>query len=194
MPKITADSAARLPQAGDERHTPPMPLDTTAFLASTQHLSDAEVGAQALLLIAMWRSPECWLPDDDGLLARITKCSLKRWRQARRWLAELWDVRDGRWQPRYDFGEHVDWSLHPCRVIDRHWSHTRNLVLSRDGYRCAYCGDECGPFEIDHRNPRSRGGTNAYDNLTVACRPCNRAKGAMPLDRWLSLSEPRGNG
>ena len=31
-------------------------------------------------------------------------------------------------------------------------------------------------FEIDHIHPESKGGSSDVDNLTFACRPCNRAK------------------
>lgn len=31
-------------------------------------------------------------------------------------------------------------------------------------------------FEFDHIYPESKGGTSDPENLTLACRPCNRAK------------------
>lgn len=31
-------------------------------------------------------------------------------------------------------------------------------------------------FEFDHIFPESKGGTSDPENLTIACRPCNRAK------------------
>lgn len=34
-------------------------------------------------------------------------------------------------------------------------------------------------FSLDHRQPLSRGGTNALDNIAIACEPCNRAKGDL---------------
>ena len=59
---------------------------------------------------------------------------------------------------------------------------------------CSYCGkrgrfiagkkawwvieEGIAPFEVDHIIPVSRGGTNDYENLTLACRWCNRSKGA----------------
>ena len=32
-------------------------------------------------------------------------------------------------------------------------------------------------LEVDHINPRSQGGTDAYENLTVLCPPCNKENG-----------------
>jgi 5-methylcytosine-specific restriction endonuclease McrA len=50
----------------------------------------------------------------------------------------------------------------------------RNLA-GRDGGRCAYCGDKGST--IDHVVPRSRGGTHTWENVVLACLPCNSRKG-----------------
>jgi hypothetical protein len=55
-------------------------------------------------------------------------------------------------------------------------SGTRAFVMERDGAACVYCGVNSGPMEIDHILPWSRGGEHSPENLTVACRPCNRSK------------------
>ena len=54
----------------------------------------------------------------------------------------------------------------------------QNLML-RDQYQCQYCGKRPGPAELnlDHVVPRSRGGTDCWENLVVSCRPCNLKKG-----------------
>ena len=49
---------------------------------------------------------------------------------------------------------------------------------------CAYCG---APAEVvDHIDAISSGGTNAWDNLTAACRACNSSKHARPLLLWMA--------
>ena len=48
---------------------------------------------------------------------------------------------------------------------------------------CSYCGGPAG--EVDHIQPRSRGGSEGWDNLTAACRACNARKHAMPLLAFL---------
>ena len=53
---------------------------------------------------------------------------------------------------------------------------TRNLVMKRDNYTCAYCGAKEG-LTIDHIHPTSRGGQNTWDNLVTACNHCNSKKG-----------------
>ena len=48
------------------------------------------------------------------------------------------------------------------------------------GAFCQGCGADYGfdtrVLEVDHINPRSQGGTDAYDNLTLLCPPCNKEK------------------
>jgi len=60
-------------------------------------------------------------------------------------------------------------------------SSTRWMVLARDGFRCVICGQSASDgavLEVDHINPRSKGGDNRIDNLQTLCRKCNRGKGA----------------
>lgn len=55
----------------------------------------------------------------------------------------------------------------------------RNLLL-RDGASCQYCGFNGSPADltIDHVIPLSRGGRgDRWENLVIACRPCNWRKG-----------------
>ncbi|MFI6450696.1 RNA-guided endonuclease IscB [Streptosporangium amethystogenes] len=62
----------------------------------------------------------------------------------------------------------------------------REYLLATWGRRCAYCGI-CGvPLNIDHIRPRSRGGSDRIANLTVACVPCNQAKNATSIERFLN--------
>ena len=48
------------------------------------------------------------------------------------------------------------------------------------GPLCQGCGADYGfdsrVLEVDHINPRSQGGTDAYENLTLLCPPCNKEK------------------
>ncbi|MCJ2086518.1 HNH endonuclease [Methylobacterium sp. E-005] len=72
------------------------------------------------------------------------------------------------------------------RDLPAGWAAIKSMVVERDGLVCAYCGDLAGPFEIDHVVPYSRGGENDPSNLCVACKPCNRSKGAKTPEEWLS--------
>lgn len=57
----------------------------------------------------------------------------------------------------------------------------RFQVFQRDHFCCRYCGSAAADgaiLEVDHVNPRSRGGADSLDNLVTACWECNRGKGA----------------
>ncbi len=58
---------------------------------------------------------------------------------------------------------------------------TQHVNLLADiGPFCQGCGRDygCDPrvLEVDHVLPKSDGGTDAYDNLTLLCPPCNKEK------------------
>ncbi|MBD7956385.1 HNH endonuclease [Microbacterium sp. Sa4CUA7] len=72
---------------------------------------------------------------------------------------------------------------------------TRRGVLRRDAHRCGYCGSSAAT--IDHVLPRSRGGTNSWENLVAACVRCNNLKGdrtpqEMGWQLRLTPRPPRG--
>lgn len=54
----------------------------------------------------------------------------------------------------------------------------REYLLEKWGRKCAYCGIQNVPLEIEHIIPKSRGGSNRVSNLTLACHSCNQKKGA----------------
>jgi 5-methylcytosine-specific restriction endonuclease McrA len=56
---------------------------------------------------------------------------------------------------------------------------TRRNVMLRDGHQCQYCSRRppLRELNIDHILPRSRGGTDSWENLVTACRICNLRKG-----------------
>lgn len=61
----------------------------------------------------------------------------------------------------------------------------REYLLERWGRKCAYCGVENVPLEVEHIQPRSRGGANRPSNLTLACVPCNKAKANQHIKDFL---------
>lgn len=54
---------------------------------------------------------------------------------------------------------------------------SRKNILKRDGFRCQYCGHKATDLTIDHIIPKSRGGTDNWENLVAACHKCNNRKG-----------------
>lgn len=47
--------------------------------------------------------------------------------------------------------------------------------------RCMYCGSKVRRdlFDLDHKNPVAKGGTNRKSNFQLLCRTCNTRKGAL---------------
>jgi 5-methylcytosine-specific restriction endonuclease McrA len=56
----------------------------------------------------------------------------------------------------------------------------RSQVIARARWRCEYCAaPQAGSaysFHLDHILPRARGGPTVFENLALACAPCNGAK------------------
>jgi 5-methylcytosine-specific restriction endonuclease McrA len=61
----------------------------------------------------------------------------------------------------------------------------REYLLEKWGRKCAYCGAKDVPLEVEHIIPRSKGGSNRVSNLTLACTPCNQAKGNQDIREFL---------
>jgi len=61
----------------------------------------------------------------------------------------------------------------------------REKIHQAAGNRCGYCLSPqelvLGVLEIDHILPVAEGGTDDEDNLWLACRSCNMAKGTKTL-------------
>jgi 5-methylcytosine-specific restriction endonuclease McrA len=58
---------------------------------------------------------------------------------------------------------------------------SRAMIYKRDGHKCQYCGSTRN-LTIDHIFPASKGGDNTWENLVVACMPCNTRKGDKLLE------------
>lgn len=61
----------------------------------------------------------------------------------------------------------------------------REYLLEKWGRTCAYCGAKGVPLQIEHIQPRSKGGSNRISNLTLACQYCNQQKGATSVEDFL---------
>jgi len=53
----------------------------------------------------------------------------------------------------------------------------REYLLAKWDRRCAYCGAENVPLQVEHIHPRASAGTNRISNLCLACESCNTKKG-----------------
>ena len=62
----------------------------------------------------------------------------------------------------------------------------REYLLFKWDRTCAYCGAQNVPLEVEHIQPRSKGGSDRVSNLTMACHSCNQAKGNGDIRDFLS--------
>lgn len=62
----------------------------------------------------------------------------------------------------------------------------REYLLAKWDRKCAYCVVENVPFEIEHIQPKSKGGSDRVSNLTIACHACNQSKGNQDIRAFLS--------
>ena len=63
-------------------------------------------------------------------------------------------------------------------------SKLRFQIFKRDGYRCQVCGvsaQDNAVLHVDHKIPRSKGGTDNPKNLWTLCQDCNLGKGVQSL-------------
>ena len=68
---------------------------------------------------------------------------------------------------------------------------SRETIYARDRGQCQYCQRPVGRREVtyDHIVPRSRGGLTAWENIVIACRPCNQKKAnRTPAEAGMVLS------
>ncbi|MBL9038068.1 MAG: HNH endonuclease [Archangium sp.] len=68
------------------------------------------------------------------------------------------------------------------RLLRRHTPvvrFSRENVYARDAGRCQYCASKVSRSEAtyDHVVPRSQGGRTHWENIVIACVPCNQKKG-----------------
>lgn len=71
---------------------------------------------------------------------------------------------------------------------------SRENVYARDGGRCQYCSTKVPRPEAtyDHVVPRAQGGQTRWENIVIACVPCNQKKGGRTPEqaRMALLSTP----
>lgn len=151
-----------------------MPINVKGFLVATFNLSAVEVSAFFHLLAYYWQHKA--FPDADDERREVSRLSSRQW--ARSGSAVCGELE------RQLFGRKAADQCLSKRDISKDSREAipksvRSAVIARDGLVCVYCGDQHGPFDLDHRMPWSRGGQNTVDNLAVACQRCNRSKGAL---------------
>lgn len=94
--------------------------------------------------------------------------------------SEVNEMPGGIWRVRFRCWRAVVSSRQPRPEISKE---VRARISERDK-TCVYCGDDQGPFHIDHIVPRTRAGSDDESNLALACAPCNIAKRDRLPEEW----------
>lgn len=73
---------------------------------------------------------------------------------------------------------------------------SRENVYTRDKGRCQYCSVKLSRPEstYDHVTPRAQGGKTRWENIVIACVPCNQRKGGRTPEQagmWLENKPTR---
>jgi 5-methylcytosine-specific restriction endonuclease McrA len=63
---------------------------------------------------------------------------------------------------------------------------TREYLLEKWGRKCAYCGVENVPLQIEHILAKANGGSDRISNLSLACEKCNQKKGTISVEKFLA--------
>lgn len=61
----------------------------------------------------------------------------------------------------------------------------REYLLNKWERRCTYCSVENVPLQVEHIQPKAKGGSNRISNLCLACDKCNKKKGTQDLKAFL---------
>lgn len=62
----------------------------------------------------------------------------------------------------------------------------KKTLYAKYNGRCAICGNPVAfkDMTVDHKTPLSKGGTNAMDNLQLACHSCNLMKTDFSVEEF----------
>lgn len=153
-------------------------MDPAAWDFGTADLSLEEEAAYLRIVNAIHKH-EGPVPDNDRVLAGLFRASPRKARALVKALVEAGKlvIEDGK----------ISALEMPEAAVARRDGipmHVKRDVWMEGS--CRYCGAVHGPFEIDHIIPWSRGGGNHRDNLTLACRPCNRSKRDKTVEEWMN--------
>lgn len=70
----------------------------------------------------------------------------------------------------------------------------RKAIYLAYGGMCVYCGQilSIQNFTLDHKYPKSKGGTRRRSNLVLSCQPCNQEKGSTSYNTFLIKKTSHG--
>ena len=70
---------------------------------------------------------------------------------------------------------------------------TRQYLLEKWGRDCVYCGKPGLKLQVEHIQPKAKGGSNRISNLTLSCTQCNLKKGTRDIKDFLKKDPEKLN-
>jgi 5-methylcytosine-specific restriction endonuclease McrA len=61
----------------------------------------------------------------------------------------------------------------------------REYLLNKWDRKCSYCEKKDVPLQVEHIQPKAKGGSNRISNLCLACEKCNQKKGTQNIEDFL---------
>lgn len=62
-------------------------------------------------------------------------------------------------------------------------------LLEKQDYKCNTCLIPLDKYDVDHKIPQSKGGSNGPENLQILCPTCNRSKNDKTMEEWTDHKE-----
>jgi len=62
----------------------------------------------------------------------------------------------------------------------------REYLLEKWERKCSYCDAKDIPLQIEHIQPKAKGGSNRISNLCLSCEKCNQKKGTQDIEKFLA--------
>jgi 5-methylcytosine-specific restriction endonuclease McrA len=62
----------------------------------------------------------------------------------------------------------------------------REYLLNKWERKCTYCKIKNVPLQVEHVQPKAKGGSNRISNLCLACEKCNQKKGTKDIKDFLA--------
>lgn len=143
------------------------------------------VGAIASKGVNSWMhdaSDDPSLPTDEKTLALLASCTKAQFRKAWPWIKDRFTESNGALRLKDNSIIKISPPDRRRQALSRS---TKEFATSRNGRRCAYCGNTDGPFHFDHIFPVILGGDDDPSNIVLACAPCNLSKGGKTLEEWI---------
>eukprot|EP01025_Chloroclados_australasicus_P009084 TRINITY_DN1347_c0_g4_i1.p1 TRINITY_DN1347_c0_g4~~TRINITY_DN1347_c0_g4_i1.p1 ORF type:complete len:442 (+),score=19.87 TRINITY_DN1347_c0_g4_i1:243-1568(+) len=72
-----------------------------------------------------------------------------------------------------------------------HGCETKQYLLAKWKYQCAYCQAQGVPLQVEHVIPKAKGGSNRISNLVIACEKCNQKKNVKSIEDFLAHQPDR---